>query len=107
MRVLRLIGWLLIVAALAVLLYAAWRWHQTGAWRMIPAGQLWFDLDRNSLLLAQPAIERHVARWLWSPVIATILQWPAWAVLGVPGIVLLLIGRRRQSIGRRRIFFRK
>jgi hypothetical protein len=107
MLVLRLIGWLLILAALAVLLYDAWGWHQTGAWRMIPAGQLWFDLDRSSLNLAQAAIERHVWRFLWFPVISTILQWPAAAVLGVPGIVLVLIGRRRPPIGRRRIFFRK
>jgi hypothetical protein len=107
MRVLRLIGWLLIIAALFFVLSEAWAWHQTGTWRMIPTGQRWYDINRSSLLLIQPAIERHVARWLWSPVITTILQWPAWAVLGVPGIVLLLIGRRRRPIGRRRIFFRK
>ena len=107
MIVLRLIGWVLIIAALAVLLNEAWGWYQSGAWRPLAAGKLWFDLDRGSLLLAQPAIERHVARWLWNPVISTILQWPAWAVLGVPGIVLLAIGRRRPPISRRRIFFRK
>ena len=108
MVVLRLAGWLLILAALAVLLlHDVWGWHQTGTWRMIPAGTLWFDLHRASLLLAQPAIERHVAVWLWNPVILTILQWPAAAVLGVPGVVLLMIGRRRPPIGRRRIFFRK
>ena len=107
MVVLRLVGWLLIVAAIAVLLGEAWAWHQTGAWRWTPAGKLWFDLDRYSLNLAQAAIERHVARWLWFPVISTVLLWPAAAVLGVPGIVLLLIGRRRPPLRRRRIFFRK
>jgi len=107
MLVLRLLGWLLIIAALAVLASEAWAWHQNGTWRMTQAGKLWFDLDRSSLNLAQAVIERHVWRFLWFPVISTILQWPAAAVLGVPGIVLLLIGRRRPPIGRRRIFFRK
>ena len=108
MRLLRLIGWLLILAALAVLLrYDVWGWYQTGTWRMARAGQVWFDLDRSSLNLSQAVIERYVARFLWFPVIATILQWPAALVLGVPGIVLLMIGRRRPPIGRRRIFFRR
>ena len=108
MRLLRLIGWLLILAALFVLLrHDVWGWYQTGTWRMIPAGQVWFDLDRSSLNMAQAVIERYVARFLWFPVIATILQWPAALVLGVPGIVLLMIGRRRPPIGRRKIFFRR
>jgi len=77
MRLLRLIGWLLILAALFVLLrYDAWGWYQTRTWRMIPAGQVWFDIHHSSLNLAQAVIERYVARFLWFPVIATILQWP-------------------------------
>ena len=31
----------------------------------------------------QPAIERHVAEWLWDPVVLTILTTPAWLVLGL------------------------
>ena len=108
MRLLRLIGWLLILAALAVLLWCDVRgWYRTGTWRMIPAGQVWFNLHHSSLNLAQAVIERYVARFLWFPVIATILQWPAVLVLGVPGLVLLIIGHRRPPIGRRRIFFRR
>lgn len=107
MIVLRFLGWLLIIFALAVLLNDAWRSYQVGHWTMIRAGQLWFDLDRDSLQLAQPAIERHVARWLWFPVIATILEWPAAAVLGVPGLLLAILARRRVPIGQRRIFSRR
>ena len=108
MRLLRLVGWLLILAALAVLLWYDVRgWYRTGAWRMVRAVQVWFDLDHSSLNLAQAVIERYVARFLWFPVIATILQWPAVLVLGVPGVVIWMIGRRRPPIGRRRIFFRR
>src|SRR5262249_61472331 len=91
MVVVRFVGWLLIIAALAVLLNEAWGWYRNGQWATISAGKLWFDLHRDSLLLAQPAIERHVARSLWSPVIATLLQWPAWAVLGGPRVGRALI----------------
>jgi hypothetical protein len=94
--VLRILGWLLVLAALVMVGREALAWYQTGTWTIIPAGQLWFEIDRESLLLAQPAIERHLLPELWTA-IAAMLQWPAWAVLGVPGLVLLLIaGLRRR-----------
>ena len=103
----RLIGWVFFLAGLSVLVRDALVSIDTKHWVPIALGQLWFDIDRSSLNLAQAGIERHVARFLWFPVIATILQWPAALVLGVPGLVLLMIGRRRPPIGRRRIFFRR
>lgn len=92
MIVLRILGWLLVLAALVMIGRAVFAWSVTGEWTMIPAGQLWFELHRESLLLLQPAIERHVWPPLWDPGITTILQWPAWAVFGVPGVILLLVG---------------
>ena len=70
--------------------------------RISPAGQIWFDLDSDSLNLAQVVIERYVWAPLWHPVIATVLGWPAVFVLPVPGAVLLLACRRRRGHGRRR-----
>jgi hypothetical protein len=64
---------------------------ETGIWPAAPLGQVWADIDRQSLLLAQPAIERHVAAWLWDPVIFTLLQIQAWLFFGALGLVLLLI----------------
>ena len=102
MRVLRIvlgvIGWLLVAGALAVAVREAMIWMQSGAWAPIAAGQLWFDIHRDSLQLAQPAIERYILPALWDPVILTVLQWPAWAVLGLPGLVLAwLADRPRRS----------
>lgn len=59
-------------------------------------GTWWFMLDRDSLQLLQPALERHVAVWLWDPVMLTVLQWPMAAVLAVPGLGLALAGRSRK-----------
>jgi hypothetical protein len=52
-------------------------------------------LHRDSLQLLQPALERHVAVWLWDPVLLTVLQWPFMAVLAAPGLALAVLGRRR------------
>jgi hypothetical protein len=61
-------------------------------------GKTWYDLSPNSLQLLQPAIERHVAVWLWNPVIQTVLEQPTWLVLGVLGSVLILLGRKKKPL---------
>jgi hypothetical protein len=107
MRFLRLIGWLLILVALGLLAHEVYLWATTGEWKLLAAGQLWFDLHKDSLLLVQPAIERYLWPPLWDP-IETALTWPAWAVIGGIGLIVLaltqLVRRRRRSNGKRRIF---
>ena len=39
-------------------------------------GDFWFLVHQKSLQLMQPAIERHIAVWLWDPVFLFILQLP-------------------------------
>ena len=92
----RAVGWLLILAALAAAVRDALAWLDTGAWASVLFGQVWFDLHKDSLLLLQPALERHVSPFLWDPVMTTILEAPAWVVFGLPGIVLLVLGSLRR-----------
>jgi len=102
--VVRLIGWLLMAIALTLLARETYIWLDTGAWEILPAGELWFNIHKDSLLLVQPAIERYLDPALWDP-IETLLTWPAWLVVGVPALLLLWIPRRRKrESGRRRIF---
>jgi hypothetical protein len=82
----------LIMIGLA-LLAGAFDLVQTGALRAL--GSWWFMLHRDSLQLLQPALERHVAVWLWDPVLLTVLQWPFVAVLAAPGLALAVLGRGR------------
>lgn len=87
----RIIGWTLValaLAALAVDLLEAGRLRDVGEW--------WFRLDRDSLQLAQPALERHVAPWLWDPVMLSVLTTPAAAAFGGLGLALLLLRRLRR-----------
>jgi hypothetical protein len=97
----RSLGWILIALLLALALlfvaldvmdYAA----DTHAFAMAPLGTRWFELHKDSLLLIQPAIERHVAAWLWSP-FQWVLEQPAWlvpAALGVLGLLIKAVRRR-------------
>jgi hypothetical protein len=100
---LRVIGWLLVAIALALLVRELYFWLTDGSWTILPAGELWFNIHKDSLLLIQPAIERHLWPALWRP-IETLLTWPAWAVIGVPGLLLALVRSRRRNGSRRRYF---
>ncbi|MBO6784194.1 MAG: hypothetical protein JJ899_13115 [Alphaproteobacteria bacterium] len=94
----RIIGWIFLIAAIAVLVRDVLTTIDAGAVMFIAAGELWFSLHQDSLQLAEPAIARHVpwiGPWLWHPVISTILTWPAVVVFGVPGLLLSWLFRKR------------
>ncbi len=94
----RIIGWIFLIVAVAVLVRDVMASIDAGSLTLIAAGELWFRLHQDSLQLAEPAIARHIpfiGPWLWHPVISTILTWPALLVFGVPGLVLTWLFRRR------------
>ena len=91
----RVIGWIFLIAAVAVLVRDVAAWITSGDLVLIAAGELWFTLDNGSLNLIPAVTPRYVLPSLWDPVIVTILLWPAVLVLGVPGLVLSWLFRRR------------
>ena len=72
-----------------------------GVPRLAALGEWWAWLHRDSLLLLQPAIERHVSPVLWDPGIQTLLEWPAAFEFAVLGGVFRLLARWRQRRRRR------
>jgi hypothetical protein len=88
-------GWVLAAAALVAFANDLISFAQTGTYRVIPAGQLWFDIHVASLNLMQAVVQRFLHPLLWDPVIATILQWPAWSLLGGPAAVFIAIAPNR------------
>ena len=95
----RIIGWIFLIAALAVLARDVLASIDAGSLSLIAAGELWFTLHQTSLQIAEPAIARHIpviGPWLWHPVISTILTWPALFVFGVTGIALSWLFRTRR-----------
>ena len=89
------LGFFLLLAALVALGWDGFRLIESGSFELSSLGDLWAKLDRDSLLLLQPAIERHVAVWLWADVVFPLLRLPAPVVLGVPGMLLFWLCRRR------------
>jgi membrane associated rhomboid family serine protease len=101
MIALRILAWLLIAAAA----FAAGRdvllWLETGDFEPIPLGQVWANLDRDSLLLVEPALVRHVHPFLWEWIAFPLLQSSAALIACVTGALLAILvpkpKRRRRS----------
>ncbi len=96
------LGWLLILAALAV---AGWEMlapNPAVGYDLRPAGELWYSLAPGSLNLLQAIVERYIWPPLWDPAIIGILQLPAFVVFAVPGVVFAgICGLRRRRRRRR------
>jgi hypothetical protein len=58
-----------------------------GARGPLSLGWLWFQIHGNSLVGFQALVEKSVSPAAWPP-IQSLLTWPAWLVLGVPGVLL-------------------
>jgi hypothetical protein len=96
--ILRFFGLWILAAAFVFLVYDGTKSIAAGMVLTKPFGETWNDINSNSLLLLQPAIERHAAVWLWDPVMLSILTAPTWLVLGVIGIILILLGRKKKPL---------
>lgn len=96
MWVFKILGWVLLFASIAVLVDDSITAFQTGTFRMAAAGEVWFHLDPDSLNAVQSFIQRYVSVWVWDKVMVPILLAPALAVLGIPALIFLFIGRKRK-----------
>lgn len=94
----RVIGWILVVAGIAILARDLLGWLNEGAFVLITAGELWFTLHDGSLNLIQAVTQRYIFPQLWDPVAVTVLLWPAFLVIGVPGLILSWLFRRRTIV---------
>ena len=95
------LGWLLVLAAVAVAGWELLAPNVAVGYDLRPAGELWYRLAPGSLNLLQVVVERYIWPPLWDPAFVSILQLPALVVFAVPGVVLLILcfwrgGRRRK-----------
>jgi hypothetical protein len=97
-RIVRSIGILALVLALIVLNRDINKTLDDAALHVTKLGDLWYAVHPISLQLLQPAIERHVAQWLWDPVILSVLTAPACLVFAVVGAILMLLGRKKKPL---------
>jgi ABC-type Fe3+ transport system permease subunit len=92
----RLIGWIVFLAGAIVLVRDGLVWVGSKHWAPIALGQLWYELNRSSLNLAQAVTQRYIHPFLWDPIIVTILLSWAFAVLMILGVLLVALFRRRE-----------
>ncbi|NJO38168.1 MAG: hypothetical protein HC871_11845 [Rhizobiales bacterium] len=85
------LGILLLALALLALFYELAVAAESGGYRAIAAGELWFRLHPYSLNLAQAITQRYILPSLWDPLMVGVLQWPAWSILGAPGAILAVL----------------
>lgn len=90
---LRLLGY----ANLAVAAFAATRdalaFDRSGHFMIRPISQHWFEIDRESWLQLQPAVERHLHQDLWFSVFDPVLSQPALPFFAVIGLGFLVSAR--------------
>ncbi len=95
---LRFAGLWILAAGFIFLVYDGTKSIAANAVIVTSLGQTWNDINSGSLQSLQPALEGHGIVWLWDPVFLSLLRAPTWAVLGVAGIILILLGRRKKPL---------
>jgi hypothetical protein len=99
MTVLRFLAGLFLIAALIALVDDATQ-PLTGAGPFSPTslGRLWAETAPRSLAAARNAMSHGFGTLVWNAVIARLLQVPTFILLGVVGVLLGYLGRRRSRI---------
>ena len=92
----RLVGILLVAVALVTAVIDGTKSIAASHLVTTPLGAHWFEFFPESLNAAQAGVQRHVAPWLWDPVIQSILLLPTWVVAGVLGALFVWLGTRRR-----------
>ena len=100
---LRVLGTLLIACALILVIIDGTRSLAASGLVFTPLEATWTQIHAESLLGLQQFLETRLFGPLLDPIISTILGFPGWAVIGVPGILLAWAGRSR----RERVFLRQ
>jgi hypothetical protein len=100
--VLRVLGWVFLAIALWLGVRDGLLLLETGSFEIAPLGQIWADIDRDSLLLLEPGIVRHLHPALWDWIVFPLLQVPAVLAFLVPGLVLAVVARNATPRRRRR-----
>jgi hypothetical protein len=94
----RFVGLWILAAGFVFFVYDGTRSIAGNALYTTKLGEIWNAVHSTSLQLLQPAIERHVAVWLWDPVLLSVLTAPVWLVFGVLGAILILFGRKKKPL---------
>jgi len=95
---LRTLGLLFLAAAFIFLVYDGTRSIAANVLLYSKVDEIWSLVHTASLQQLQPWIEKNAPRWLWDPVVTTLLGAPAVVVSGIIGAIFMLLGRRKKPL---------
>ncbi len=105
----RILGRILILAALAIGGLGLWLWV-AGADMTAVAGELWFERSAASLNRTQSIVQRYLHPALWDAAFVPLLKRPAYEAFGIGFVVLYVTGalttrlfRSRRRHGEKRL----
>jgi hypothetical protein len=98
----RVAGLILFAVAILALITDGIRSIAADAFIYTPLQDSWTRLSDSSLAATRSFVEGQLGAEVWSSLAATVLGWPSFAVIGLPGLALMLVGARRRPGGRRR-----
>ncbi|QIB34413.1 hypothetical protein [Ancylobacter pratisalsi] len=90
---LRFIGMWLLAGAFVALVLDGVRSIASSTLVMTPLGVTWLATSETSLAHTQAFIETNLSPGVWNGAMVPLLEAPLFAVLGVLGLLLILIGR--------------
>jgi hypothetical protein len=98
MRALFPFGWLLLFAALlGAAAETAARLGPHGGGILLTAYDVWYALAPGNLVVTKIRLEALLGPWAWDPLMTSVLAAPLWALFGLPGGLLLWLGRSRRG----------
>ena len=91
----RFLGLALLVLALAFLARDLSLRFDTGLFEPAPLGQYWYGWSPGSLNLTQAVVQRYIWPPLWDWVLQPVLELPGFLPVGIAGLLLVWLARRR------------
>ena len=95
---LRFVGLILLAAAFILVVYDGTKSIAGNGLSLTTVQALWELINPASLAALKPMIEPYARGLLWDPLAVSLLAAPAWSLLGVIGILLLFLGRKRRPL---------
>jgi hypothetical protein len=95
--VLRFLGLWVLAAGFIFLIYDGTKSIAGSALFLTRVRDLWNAVNQASLQSLQPSLE-HLSGFLWNPVMTTFLDQPVSLVLGVLGVIMMLLGRKKRPL---------
>ncbi|HUL87083.1 MAG TPA: hypothetical protein VLU23_02735 [Pseudolabrys sp.] len=94
----RFVGLICLAAGFILLIYDGTKSIAGNAVFLTSVRTLWELFNAGSLARLEPIIRPYAGGYLWDPVMVTILSAPSWGLLGVFGILLLVLGRKKKPL---------